>query len=703
MKKTILQSNALWMIVLSVGVACPAASAELQVLGVHFRADQPYPQYHRLWHEDSNDPEIPEGAAAEEASVKEPLGASIHVLVRNTGTSPLKIEDLFYAGESLKGCLVYSDQRKVRKFASITFANLPPDRLKKLVAAGEPIWMKADPLTLPPGAAGQVMVRTRRMPPGENIALALKCGPRAIPVTVPLQPRQPRLAGVSFSPDLREVYLYFRHPEKGKAPVKVLLDGTDVTGSAVVSRDATLNISPVVMRLSRPLARGSFHVFQGVYDDGQTASAGLRAWSDEFGYGMWGGPPGKSEDEAIARNYILDLTAHNINLQVAQIGSPPVQAFLRNPAGQQFAAARGLRFIPDEPQKWGVRTPYMMFIHDEPDCADHKMEGVAEAGKIGGLAQWCIQRANEIRVEEPDELSMLNVDNTYKPQNWYIYGQLADVLSIDPYYQPRLRTAAWERPERLATHSKATYVLGASQVARSACEPNPLHVILYACSIIDGEKKRAFPFPTPESKRIEAYYALAAGAKGLSYWWYTPSLAPDRVKSKVSHGVGAGSILGDPAAGALWREIGLVGAEVRTLGPVLMTGCPAGLELQATKGLRAWSLIAGQDTLVLPVVTDQYANSEQGTKYDPIAKASLTVNLPSWIKSPTVFEVTAGGIRDVPAKTADRELTVDLGKVNLTRMIVVTEDNTLRKQLQSRYEKEFKAKAAALVKGHQKP
>lgn len=685
------------------GGVCATASAEMQVLGVQFRADKPFPQYHRLWHEDSNDPDAPEAGPGLDATAREPLGGSVHVLVLNTGRTPLVVNDVDYAGESLKQCLVFSDQRKVRKFASIYFAKLPPDRLKGLIAAGEPIWWKVDPTAIPPGGTGQIAVRIRKIPDMKGIPLTIKSSAGITRLAVPVQPQQPLVAGAFFGPQLREVFLYFHHPEKGKAPVRILLDGQDVTASAIVGRDDGMNISPVTLRLNQSLQRASFHVFQGVYADGGTASAGLRAWRDEFGYGMWGGPPGKSENTEIGRKHILELAAHNINLQVANIGSPPFQSFVKTPAGQQFAAANGLRFIPDEVHKWGVQQPYLMFIHDEPDCADDKMEGVPSVKRIGGLAQWCIQQGNDLRKGDPDELNMLNLDNTFKPQNWYIYGQLPDVMCLDPYYQVRLRVATWKYPERLRLHSKATYVYAASEVAQSSCQPNPMHVILYACNMTDYENKRVFPFPTPECKRIEAYYALAAGAKGLSYWWYNPVPSEegprnaDRAQKKqVSSGIGSGPVYGDPGALALWREVGLLGAEIRTLGPVLMESCPADVELRAAKGLWVRSLLSGLNTMVLLVVTDQYANSDKGTTFERIEKAGVTLKLPTWLKSPQVFEVTARGTREVASQASDRQLHVDLGHVDLTRAIVVTTDTRLRGQLQDGFERLFKAKVAKL-------
>jgi len=681
------------------GLTCPAASGQVQVLGVHYRADKPFPQYQGFWHEDSNLPEDTGKGGAEELTAREPLGASLHVLVKNAGASPLAITDVTFVGESLTKCLAFSDQRKERKPASIFYANLPKDRLARLIEAGEPIWLKIDPKTIAPGGTGQVVVRLRQEPQAETAPLVLHHAGGTTPVKVPVMPNQARLAGAYFSKDLKEAYLYFRHAIPGKTPRQVLLDGRDVTSSVSFVNDAAVDVVPGVLRLEQGLAPTSFHVFQGVYDDGQIASAGLRAWCDEFAYGVFGGPGGKDPDEALARRYFTELANHGINVQMPQVGSEAVATFMKSPAGLPFVTQLGIRFVHEAPGKWGVKNPFLVWVKDEPDCADPKMTGVPPNKMVGLLAQWCLRHTDEIREQNPDFMSLINLDSTNKPHNWYVYGQTPDVLSVDPYYQPRLKMATWDRPNRMRLYAKATYVRIVSEIAQSACEPNPLHVIMHSCSLIDikNNQLRVFPFPTRECKRIEAYYAVGSGAKGLSYWWFTPSLKPREKKGHTANGVGAGMIHGDPGANELWREIGLLGAEFRTLGPLLVRSCPAMLGIQATEGLWVRSLLVGSDTLVVLVVNDQYTNSIQGTAYRPIARASLGIDLPAWLTSPQALEISALGPETLKAQTKGGKLSLDLGKVDLTRLIVITSNPRLHSLLQKRYDTLFKEKVAGLM------
>ena len=171
------------------------------------------------------------------------------------------------------------------------------------------------------------------------------------------------------------------------------------------------------------------------------------------------------------------------------------------------------------------------------------------------------------RRKDPVPPHLLNLDNTYKPENWYMYAQLPDVCCADPYLQEQQRIVWNERPAWVPSFIKPLYVLGAATICNSACAPKPLHIILNC--VRHDTKGGPFRFATPPEKTVELFYALGAGTKSFSYWWYTPY--------GEFHGCGAS----DKPAVALWRQIGLLGAQVRTAGPVLTRSCPAVVPLKA--------------------------------------------------------------------------------------------------------------------------
>jgi len=658
---------------LAVGAIGATGRADVVLLGVQYRPDRAFPEHECFWHES----QFPGPCSASS------LGASVHVYLRNTGASAVTVRDVLLAGESLKYALKEEEQVTKRHPCSIWFASLTPQQLQTLLDAGEPVWYKADPAPIPPGGTAQVVVRLRQIPVVPSVDVGVVHSAGTVSTAVPVAADAPVVAGAGFAPDLAKAYLYWRRPG-GAVPVRVLVDGSDVTAGTSTVADPAVGMAVSVVRLAQPPAPGSFHVFQGVYADGRTATAGLRAWVNEFLYGTWGAQPGEDDDFDAARAWIDDAVNHCVNALVVQLGSAALGDFFKTVSGRQYAADRGYGCVIDEVGKWACSHPWMWFIRDEPDCADSRVVNLPESKKVGSLGMMCIEQGEALRAADPTAPTTLNIDGTYKPYNWYNYGQLPDVLMTDPYYQVRLREAYWTYPQRIPLYSKATYIYAVSQLANASCEPNPLHVVLYSCEYKDSSGA-VFPFPAPACKRIEVYYALAAGAKGLSYWWYLPG--------RPSNGLGAGSA----AALALWREIGLLGAEIRTAAPLLVRSCPVPLAVQASAGLWVRSLLSGTDTILLLVVNDQYVNDEQGCHYTPVSGATLTMPLPAWMSSPATFEIAAGGIGDVGAEVVGNELRLSLGAVNLTRMIVVTADPSLRGAIEQRYYGDVRARVCAIA------
>lgn len=640
-----------------------SASAQVTVLGVQYKADQPFPEHECFWDAASYPSSCP---------ATNPLGGSIHIMLKNNGASSVTVQDVTFNGFSLAQVLVLHFQVVKRQPASIWLNGHTQAELDALLAAGEPVWYKTDPAVIAPGGVSHIVVRLRMTPtiPSINIGVVLNTG--TVSTVVPVELDQPRLAGASFSSDLTKAYLYWRRAPGAGAPTTILLNGNDVTANATTVNDSTIGFAASVLQLSQPLVSGSMHVFKGVYADGKTAGSGVRAWNNPFIYGQWSAMPSAEGDYAANRAVIDDATNRGINAQVVQ-GEPGLNDFWKTVSGRQYAADRGYGFVIDEVGKWSCTNPLMWFIRDEPDAADSRVTGIPGNKMVGSLAQMAVQTGEELRANYPTAPTTLNLDGTYKPFNWYNYGQVPDVMMFDAYYEPRLRDAIWNNPARIPLFSKATYRFAVAQVAQSAAEPNPLHCILYSCEYKDPTTGSIFPFPAPQSKRIETYYALAAGAKGICYWWLKAGYP--------SNGLGART----SAALALWKEIGLLGNEIKTAAPLLVTSCPANLTLQPTAGVWARALLVGSDTTILFAVNDQYYNDQTGCHYTPVANAGVAMTLPSWIQSPTAFEITAGGIRDVTTQFGGGQLQVSLGTLNLTRMIVITANASLRTTIEDRY------------------
>ena len=641
-----------------VGV-CATAKANFTVIGVQYQPDTVFPEWECFWH----DRQYP-GPCSSTVP-----GANVKVFVQNTGLVPDTINDATLAGYSLHTAIEY-DPAGSGASSIYYYWTTPP---QAILDAGEPVWYKGDPATaIPPGGFAQVVVRLRYVPTTSTVAVGVVGIYNAVTNNITVDATGPQLASVGFSADLTQVYLHWRR-SGGAAPATVWMDGTNVTATTTTVGDPTVDFGASVVQLAAPLPAMSFHVYQGVYADGKTATAGLRTWTNPFIYGTWGSKP-IPPDATAGSAWIDEATAHGVNALVINWANN-LGTFLGTSSGQAYAESQGYGFVIDAPGQFYCTTPRLWFIYDEPDYVDWTITSLPPGlgHNPGTMAMLMLWNGETLRANYPLAPTTVNVDGNLKPYNYWNWGQVPDVFMNDAYYQPLLADAYWKDTSRIPLYQKATYIYASAQVAALACEPNPMHMILYSCSLHDTSTTNVWPFAPPATKRIEAYYALAAGAKGMAYWWY--QLDP------VFSGLGYGSA----DALALWKEIGLVGAEIKTAQPLLVTSHPVDLPMTPSANVWARALGVGTNTMILLAVTDNYTNDATGCHYTPVTNATVTVTLPSWMQYPSAFEISASGLNAVTLQTNGNQLVVSLGTLSVTRMIVLTRDAGLQTAIQQRY------------------
>ncbi len=638
-------------------IFCATTKGEVKVLGVQYQPDQVFPEDNCIWH----DRQYPGPCSATVP------GANVKVFVKNTGPTAETINDVTLAGYSLKTVLPLNSSQNDAASIYYYWGTPPQDILN----AGEPVWYKGDPATtIAPGGLAQAVVRLRYLPTTPTVAVGVVGVGNTVNTNITVDASAPQLASVGFSADQTKVYLHWRRTG-GAAPATVWMDGTNVTASTTTVGDPAVNFGASVIQLAAPLSAMSFHVYQGVYADGKTATAGVRTWVNPYLYGTWGSKPIPA-DAAAGAAWIDEATAHGVNALVMN-WADGLGTFLGTSSGRSYAESHGYGFVIHGSGQFYCTTPRMWFIYDEPDYTDYTIGGLPGGHNPGVMAMKMLQDGEGLRASYPLAPTTINVDGNLKPYNYWNWGQVADVFMNDAYYQPLLANAYWYDNYRIPLYQKATYIYASARTAALACEPNPMHMILYSCSLHDTGSTNVWPFAPPATKRIEVYYSLAAGAKGMSYWWY--------LLDPTFTGLG----LGTPDALALWKEIGLLGAEIKTAQPLLVTSHPVGLPITPSANVWARALAVGADTMILLVVNDNYSNDATGCHYTPVANASVTATLPFWMRFPAGFEITASGLSNVNLQTNGNQLAVSLGTLNVTRMIVLTRDPQLRATLQQRY------------------
>ncbi len=613
-------------------------------------------------------------------------GAYLQVFVRNTGAEAIPVETVRLNGIDLAEQLAprHGEHRGLRAahFLLNDETVTPPELRQKLTALGAPVWWQVRPNPIPPGRFAQVTVRLRSLPTEKRLELAVpaKAGR---PATARLSSARPASLAIDYVTCTQErdgLLLYLRGDGSREFSVAtVQVDGTQVA-LAEPAGQSQYGVLPVALELPESLSYGSFHHVAVRTGDSRVAAAVFRAHDPFLSLGMWGYRNDGLTLEDMVRDCAGAYRDHLFNTHMGMAGSHT--GYLESTDGLGMLQEMDLRLMAGAPSSDTARSPqlYSRFLLDEPDVSDYYgADQLPAHQRVGSYAQALVERQREWTAKDPRTLTFLNVDMTFKPENWLTYGQLPDIFALDPYYQNRLRSAYWSHPGWLAQFCHPYYIHAVSEIARSACAPHPLHVLLNSTSY--REEERSFRYGTPEEKRIEFYYALAAGAKGISYWWFTP------------YGRHQGCGAAEPEAFAMMQELARLNAEARALAPSLAVACPAttpGQNDPFASAQPAWlwtrTLFAGTDTTIVVLINRDHASDRVGTVYQPIPKAQVTFRVPPWMQGQGAFRLAGGTCEELKLGRGEDGVTVDLRDLALTEIIVISDEPSLQVEVKRRWE-----------------
>ncbi len=543
-------------------------------------------------------------------------GGFLKVFVYNNSSEPWQIEAIDLESPSgervnLQDAIVKRSNREdggvneAEPFYSSSRFGLSSDgpEIEKYLEVGDPVWYSIEPNPVPANGRAEVTVRCRLNPTSLSSVTVSGAG-RSAEASLSKAYDGIRITSFSFSYDIRRLYVYVERSSERVKPVGlILLDGKDVWEQTVSLQNEWNpgGVAGYVVKLPEPLKFGSFHTLTVVSGDGKMDTAQIRARDAFFPICMFGPP---YDYEA----FLKDLARNHFNSMA-----------WANP-GPEKNIQYGLRTFEGEP---GDPTVYGTWITDEPDAHDSGCPELPEWSRLGTLGQYCAKRKETMLKQNPAALQMLNLDTGYPPLNWMCYAQLGDILA---------NTSYWSGNTQRLKDPMCVYAT--MRVLGENARPNPTFKLLGAFARPEQGRPR---FPTVEEVELQNAYALATGAKGISYWWYRDSR----------------SVANNPA---LMRAIGRVNARVRQVSEYAANGIPTDWAEADVPGkpryhpiasgpVRVWcATIWSPDGLVLFVCNNEYIANEEGFAYKPIKNVPVTVQMPDgWTDKVSLYEVSDTG------------------------------------------------------------
>ena len=560
--------------------------------------------------------------------------ASLHLFVTNTGAQAATILPPVVSG--------------------FDTAALSRDGLK----IGPVLWYRVRPNPIPAGGTADVVITLAKASSAPvSVELHSASGERAAS-TVQCAPEPFRLQAVRFSGDLRTVYLYARW---SSASVSDKLKSVDIDGV-----DATVHASPLPansddgigytsITLDKPLAQGSFHVFEVKTAAGLSTAYQIRAIPAEFLVGVYGAPslPNVEDWAAHGCNHYLAfnsispeivdrLYSHGLTVGAKYIPEPLVdKAKHAVVVCDDDASRKIISGIVDKP---GLLYHELV---DEPDTGD------AYAGRrIGASSMELVARQKLCEECDPHRYTFVQMDNTFRPDNYRVYGEMADVMATHRY---GLGSAI--QGEGMSKTSTALSFIPDLQDTvsqfRAATEPDPFFMVTEFFSL--GKDRSGRP-PTIEEMRLQCYIAVAGGARGVVHY----------IHSGSSGGHEGGK------TPALWDAMKPMHEELRRVGDIIDTGTPApdSWVSSGDSGVHASAILAGDKMAVIAVNTTDVSALEQFTAH-PADNVNVTVRIPSWIDASKLEVTAADSMKPVASNAHGNLITFTIDDVRDARCFLL--------------------------------
>jgi len=581
------------------------------------------------------------------------LGSMVYLYVQNRG-EPAALETIRWNGEDIENHAGPPDYRA--------------------------IWWRLNPPQLDDGQEGEIAICLRsRLTEPTRFTVRFTNGAEVSNVVGPDGPPF-RLGTIGFGPGLERVYLYVeRLTPDAPLPQKIYLNGHRLGGQVRwLSRDWVGNIVVGAVKLRRPLDRGKFYTFRVVAGK-QAVAATLRAFTGLSRFGFYGIP---NFDAQAGNGLNLFSHFHSTSKEMLERAHKlGIKMAIHNVGGSP------------PPELAGHPGVYAWLGRDEPDCHDYGAGGDrAMQFRLGTLAMDVMDAAQRQATEDPATPTMLTLDCTFVPRNYFVYGQMADIINPDFYVITQARSVRqvkerFDAAKQASAPRLLSYTYQCMWQERPNWDDGPRRHMgvdsireWEGVELFDRENVRGFGrAPAAGEVRRMMLYGIGCGARALLGYQDATFYS----KSFFQHGA---YVLPE-----IWEVVGRTSRALRRVAPLIEISHPIVWARPDRPKLWTRTLLAGEQAALVVVVNDDYQSVREGFTQTPKQDVEITFQDLPWLQPVAVWKVggavSRGGFTPVPLKRTAGSLSWLEPEISDAEIYLVAADPALAARLEEDYRK----------------
>ena len=503
------------------------------------------------------------------------------------------------------------------------------------------IWHRMQPQQVAPGQTGAVSFYLRKAL-SEKTDFTISFKP-AGSVKTTILPQMPnfRIMTIAFKQGLKKAYVYVvKQGENLNTPEYIFFDGKQLTSSSMKWLNSGYSAGVRIAEINFPqaLKRGKRHNFIVQSASRKNAvGATVRALDNLTVFGSYGG----RAFERYAANGLNGYSSFKVESK----------------ASLDQARQYGIKVVSRHPltEVIGHKSLYAYLLMDEPDCKDYKKDPKRPFSKrIGTMAPEMVKTNFKYQKRDSHTPTLLTLDLTFVPYNYFVYSQIADITNPDIYTV----TTGWDL-KIIDYHT---------QLVKRSCAPKPFtfsyqggweeytktprkwtnrsDILKIGWDKLRNTKKiRGFGRPpAPEEVRLSMLYAIGNGACGLFSFW------------DISCANGNLLFHGSEDLPEIWREIGRTSKTLRRVKSLLEIAHPVHWARSKSNKILTKTLFTGSEAALVIAINETYKSVKEGFSIQKLTTSFSFKDLP-WLKANKIYRVTPEKLIEIKSSRGNNKLT----------------------------------------------